>query len=146
WLEKLDREHDNLRAVLQWSLDEPGQERQGLQLAARLWRFWEIHGHLAEGRAWLEQFLQLTEGEVSALRADAYTGAGILAFMLGDQAGASVLHERSLELHREVGDADGIAFAANNLANAAVIAGDYATARQLYQLVLTWARGRGDPP
>lgn len=145
WLERLDREHDNLRAVLQWSMEEPGQERQGLQLAAGLWRFWEIHGHLAQGRAWLEHFLQLTEGEVSALRADAYTGAGILAFMLGDQAGASVLHERSLELHRELGDADGIAFAANNLANAAVLSGDYATARRLYQTVVDWGRERNDP-
>ena len=144
-LGRLDREHDNLRAVLQWSLDEPGQERQGLQLAAGLWRFWEIHGHLSEGRAWLEHFLNVTEGEVSALRADVYTGAGILAFMLGDQAAASVLHERSLELHREVGDADGIAFAANNLANAAVLSGDYTTARQLYQMVLDWARDRDDP-
>jgi predicted ATPase/class 3 adenylate cyclase len=144
WLERLDREHDNLRAVLQWSLDEPGEERQGLVLAAGLWRFWEIHGHLAQGRAWLEHFLQLTEGEVSALRADAYTGAGILAFMLGDQSGASVLHERSLELHRELGDSDGIAFAANNLANAAVLSGDYATARRLYQTVVDWAEERGD--
>jgi len=145
WLERLDREHDNLRAVLQWSLDEPGEERQGLQLAAGLWRFWEIHGHLAQGRAWLEHFLQLTEGEVSALRADAYTGAGILAFMLGDQSGGSVLHERSLELHRELGDSDGIAFAANNLANAAVLSGDYATARRLYETVVAWARERNDP-
>ena len=138
-------EHDNLRAVLQWSMEEPGEERQGLQLAAGLWRFWEIHGHLAQGRAWLEHFLQLTEGEVSALRADAYTGAGILAFMLGDQAGASLLHERSLELHRELGDSDGIAFAANNLANAAVLSGDYATARRLYQTVVDWATERNDP-
>jgi predicted ATPase/class 3 adenylate cyclase len=145
WLERLDREHDNLRAVLQWSLDEPGAERQGLQLAAGLWRFWEIHGHLEDGRAWLERFLQLTEGEVSALRADAYTGAGILAFMLGDQAGGSVLHERSLELHRELGDSDGIAFAANNLANAAVISGDYAAARRLYETVVAWARETKDP-
>src|SRR5437588_385265 len=145
WLERLDREHDNLRAVLQWSMEEPGEERQGLQLAAGLWRFWEIHGHLAQGRAWLEHFLQLTEGEVSALRADAYTGAGILAFMLGDQAAASLLHERSLELHRELGDSDGIAFAANNLANAAVLSGDYATARRLYQTVVDWATERNDP-
>lgn len=145
WLARLDREHDNLRAVLQWSMDEPGEARQGLQLAAGLWRFWEIHGHLEDGRAWLERFLQLTEGEVSALRADAYTGAGILAFMLGDQAAASVLHERSLELHREVGDSDGIAFAANNLANAAVLSGDYATARRLYQTVVDWAKERDDP-
>jgi predicted ATPase/class 3 adenylate cyclase len=144
WLERLDREHDNLRAALQWSLDEPGEQREGLQLAAGLWRFWEIRGHLAEGRVWLEAFLAATAGEVSALQADAYTGAGILAFMLGDHAGASALHARSLELHRQVGGADGIAFAANNLANAAVLSGDYATARELYENVISWARERGD--
>jgi len=145
WLQRLDAEHDNLRAALQWSLDEPGEGRQGLQLAAGLWRFWEIRGHLAEGRVWLEAFLQATAGEVSALQADAYTGAGILAFMLGDHEGASALHQRSLELHRQVGGPDGIAFAANNLANAAVLSGDYATARQLYETVISWARERADP-
>jgi predicted ATPase/class 3 adenylate cyclase len=144
-LERLDREHDNLRAALQWSLDEPNEEREGLRLAAGLWRFWEIHGHLAEGRRWLELFLEATGGEVSALQADAYTGAGILAFMLGDHTAASALHERSLELHRQVGDPDGIAFAANNLANAAVLSGDYANARRLYETVIPWARDRGDP-
>src|SRR6476660_1674411 len=66
--------------------------------------------------------------------------------MLGDQAGASVLHERSLELHRELGDSDGIAFAANNLANAAVLSGDYATARRLYQTVVDWATARSTTP
>jgi len=145
WIERIAREHDNLRAALQWSLDEPGEERAGLHLAAGLWRFWEIHGHLAEGRSWLERFLDATSGEVSALRADAYTGAGILAFMLGDQAGASELHRQSLELHRQVGDADGIAFAANNLANAAVLSGEYAEATELYEQVIPWARERGDP-
>ncbi len=144
WLQRLDREHDNLRTALQWSLDEPGEEREGLHLAAGLWRFWEIHGHLAEGRGWLERFLQATSGEISALQADAYTGAGILAFMLGDQAGASALHERSLELHRQVGDPNGIALAANNLANAAALSGDYAAARRLYETVIPWARERGD--
>jgi len=144
-IERIDREHDNLRAALQWSLDAPGEEREGLRLAAGLWRFWEIHGHLEEGRGWLERFLEVTSGDVLALQADAYTGAGILAFMLGDHAAASALHERSLELHRQVGDPDGIAFAANNLANAAVLSGDYGAARQLYDTALPWARDRGDP-
>ena len=145
WLRRLDSEHDNLRAALQWSLDEPGEEREGLHLAAGLWRFWEIHGHLEEGRGWLERFLEATDGETSALRADAYTGAGILAFMLGDHAAASALHEASLKLHRDVGNPDGIAFAANNMANAAVLSGDYAAARHLYETALEWSRERGDP-
>jgi predicted ATPase/class 3 adenylate cyclase len=145
WLERLDTEHDNLRAALQWSLDEPGEQRDGLHLAAGMWRFWEIRGHLAEGRFWLESFLQATAGEVSSLQADAYTGAGILAFMLGDHQAASALHERSLELHRQVGGPEGIAFAANNLANAAVLSGDYANARRLYETSSAWAREQPDP-
>jgi predicted ATPase/class 3 adenylate cyclase/Tfp pilus assembly protein PilF len=145
WLQRLDTEHDNLRAALQWSLDEPGEQRDGLQLAAGMWRFWEIRGHLAEGRFWLESFLEATAGEVSPLQADAYTGAGILALMLGDHQAASALHERSLELHRQVGGPEGIAFAANNLANAAVLSGDYATARRLYETSYAWALDQPDP-
>jgi predicted ATPase/class 3 adenylate cyclase/Tfp pilus assembly protein PilF len=144
WLGRLEREHDNLRAALQWSLDEPDEQRAGLRLAAGLWRFWEIRGHLSEGRGWLERFLEATSGEVSSLQADAYTGAGILAFMLGDHAGASALHERSLALHRQVGDPAGMAMAANNLGNAAALSGDYSTARRLYEPGLAWSRERGD--
>ncbi len=146
WLRRLDREHDNLRAALQWSIDEPDEARTGLRLAAGLWRFWEIRGHLAEGLGWLQRLLAATDGEVSALRADAYTGAGILAFMQGDHAAAHGFHEQSLALHRRVGDYLGIAFAANNLANAAVLSGDYAAARRLYEPGLAWAREQGNLP
>ncbi|HET7026617.1 MAG TPA: tetratricopeptide repeat protein [Candidatus Limnocylindrales bacterium] len=144
WLERLDHEHDNLRAALQWSTDEPAESTAALRLAAGLWRFWEIRGHIAEGRSWLEQALAQTDGEVSALRADAFTGAGILAFMQGDHAAAHEFHEQSLALHREVGDYMGIAFAANNLANAAVLSGDYAAARRLYEPGLAWARSQSN--
>ena len=144
WIDRLEHEHDNLRAALQWSSDEPGEATAALQLAAGLWRFWELRGHLGEGRRWLEAALRATDGEVSALRADAYTGAGILAFMQGDHAAAHEFHEQSLDLHRRVGDYVGIAFAANNLANAAVLSGDYAAARRLYEPGLAWARGQGN--
>ncbi|HEU4672291.1 MAG TPA: tetratricopeptide repeat protein [Candidatus Limnocylindrales bacterium] len=144
WLERLDREHDNLRAALQWSIDEAEEAHAALQLAAGLWRFWEIRGHVAEGRSWLQRTLAATDGEVSALRADAYTGAGILAFMQGDHEAAHGFHEQSLALHRRVGDYAGIAFAANNLANAAVLSGDYAAARRLYEPGLAWARAQGN--
>jgi predicted ATPase/class 3 adenylate cyclase len=143
WLQRLDREHDNLRAALQWSTDEAEETHAALQLAAGLWRFWEMRGHLAEGRSWLERTLAATDGEVSAQRADAYTGAGILAFMQGDHDAAHRFHEQSLALHRRVGDYAGIAFAANNLANAALLSGDYAAARRLYEPGLAWARAQG---
>ena len=76
WLRRLDREHDDLRAALEWCLDQPGEDQAGLRIAAGLWRYWEIRGHLTEGRGWLERMLEAVGDDVSPLRANALTGAG----------------------------------------------------------------------
>ncbi len=136
WLERLEGEHDNLRAALAWSEDTPDEHEAGLRLATGLWRFWEIRGYLEEGRSWLERFLRPSTGEVSVRRADALTGAGILALMQGDHAAAFVFHEESLEIQRAIGDQTAISYALNNLANAAIEQGQYARARELYQETL----------
>lgn len=68
WLELLEREHDNLRAVLQWSLERGGDEEpkaaqeMALRLAGALWLFWYAHGHLNEGKALLERVLAGSQG------------------------------------------------------------------------------------
>jgi predicted ATPase/DNA-binding SARP family transcriptional activator len=80
WLDRLEREHDNLRAALARCLATAGQAELGLRLAARLGWFWYLHGHLSEGRRWLQQALAQTEHwEHSALRAQAVWIAGALA-------------------------------------------------------------------
>ncbi len=144
WLLRLDREHDDLRAALEWCLDQPDEGRSGLRIAAGLWRYWEIRGHLTEGRGWLARMVEAVGDEVSALRANALTGAGNLAFMQGDYRAASTFHEASLALHRRIGDRQSIAYAANNLANAAVQLGDNAQARTLYEEAIALARELGD--
>ncbi len=144
WLRRLDREHDDLRAVLEWCLDQPGEGQSGLQIAAGLWRYWEIRGHLTEGRGWLERMVAAVGGEVSPLRANALTGAGNLAFMQGDFQAASNFHEASLTLHRQMGDPQSIAYAANNLANTVVQLGDHARARALYGETIELVRELGD--
>jgi tetratricopeptide (TPR) repeat protein len=144
WLRRLDREHDDLRAALEWCLDQPDEGAAGLRIAAGLWRFWEIRGHLTEGRGWLERMVEAVGEDVSPLRANALTGAGSLAFMQGDFQAASTFHEASLALHREMGDRQSVAYAANNLANTAVQLGDHARARALYEETIALARELGD--
>src|SRR5215211_1823569 len=53
WLERLEAEHDNLRAALSRILDR-GEGAVALRLAPRLWRFWWLRGYPKEGRSWLE--------------------------------------------------------------------------------------------
>ncbi len=144
WLGRLDAEHDDLRAVLEWCLDQPGEGATGLGIAAGLWRYWEIRGHLAEGRGWLERMIGAAGGEVTPLRANALTGAGNLAFMQGDYHAASAFHEGSLTLHRLMGDPQSIAYAANNLANTVLQLGDLDRARGLYEEAIALARELGD--
>jgi predicted ATPase/class 3 adenylate cyclase len=69
WLARLEAEHDNLRTALEWY--KTADPERCLRLACALWRFWEMHSHLSEGRAWLRDLLQLSSGAPAALRARA---------------------------------------------------------------------------
>ena len=143
-LRRLDLEHEDIRAALGWCLDQPGEGRAGLRMAAGLWRYWEIRGYLSEGRRWLERMMDAVGNESSSLRANALTGAGNLAFMQGDFRAASSFHEGSLALHRQLGDRQSVAYAANNLANTALQLGEHDRARALYEETLELTRELGD--
>ena len=85
WLRRLELEHDNIRAALQWSFAE-GDPALGLTLAARAGQFWYLHGDISEGRRWLD--LAVISGPASASedRAIALDWAGYLAAEQGDDA------------------------------------------------------------
>jgi predicted ATPase len=93
WLKRLEREHDNLRAAMDWSLKQGKDKNEtqrhmeiALRLGGALRRFWQMHGHLKEGQTFLESALSASEGIVVSARARAKTllAAGTLASIQND--------------------------------------------------------------
>jgi non-specific serine/threonine protein kinase len=143
WLDRLEREHDNLRAALRWGIDAGDVERS-LRLGGALWRLWYVRGYFTEGRSWLAELLALP-GSVAptAERAKVLNGAGNLAYNQGDYAAAQALHEESLAIRRELGDQRGIAGSLNNLGLIARYRGEHATAHALLQEAIAIERQLG---
>ena len=122
WLDRLEAEHDNLRAALEWSLTSRNDTELGLQLTGALSHFWYVREHHNESRAWLERALQIGGG--SAARARVLVSAGRLAWFQGEFARVNSLVEESLTLYRQLGDDAGAAFAQLVLGRTAVSQGD----------------------
>ena len=131
WLDRLDREKDNLRAALHWTLDRVEIET-ATRLGAALWRFWERRGYLSEGRSHLASILALSPSPASlAARCGALTGAGVLAALQGDYDQAIRHSEDALAGWRQLGDHRGIARSLLCLAAVARYRDDFAGAESL---------------
>jgi predicted ATPase/class 3 adenylate cyclase len=133
WLEELELEHDNLRASLRWAI-ELGHAADGLRLVGALWRFWHLHGHLAEGRRWAEEILALpaSSGRTSD-RAGALTALGGLAYWQEDVPAFRGAYEEALAIARGLGDRSGEAEGMYNLAYAPAYEGDLAGAVRMFE-------------
>ncbi|MCD6033920.1 MAG: hypothetical protein K0S78_6106, partial [Thermomicrobiales bacterium] len=143
WLDRLESDHDNLRAALEW-LRARGDGERAVTLAAALWRFWWLRGHVAEGREQLEAALTVDGSTASAARATALDGAGVLAETQGDYDRAEALSREALVLSRESGDKSGTARALGNLGVVAIDRGDDDQATTFLEESLMLARNTGD--
>jgi len=144
WLDRLETEHDNLRAALRW-VRASGEAETGLRLGGALWWFWYVRGYYLEGRERLAELLALpgAAGRTAA-RAKVLNGAGVMAWAQGDYAPARTLHEESLAIRRELGDRRDIARSLNNLGILSYRQGDYTAARSFYEESLAILRELGD--
>ncbi|MGQ0569585.1 MAG: ATP-binding protein [Armatimonadota bacterium] len=148
WMDRLEIEHDNLRAALELSLGNSDADA-GLRLAGALWRFWQVRGFWTEGRQWLEAMLAAASDSVhapcgKALRAKALTAAAALAQYQGDYERAVALAEESLASQQERGDKQGIAASLNILGNVMYEKGNYRAARKFHEESLACGREVGD--
>ncbi|HEX5501071.1 MAG TPA: tetratricopeptide repeat protein [Thermomicrobiales bacterium] len=144
WRARLDAEHDNLRAALDWLLRRAADPAAGLRLAGALAPFWEARGHLREGRAWLEGAARRAPGAPDAWRARVLALAGRLAFRQGDYPAARALSGEGLALARRAGDRRQAAQALANLGNVAWQVGDHTAAQAHNAASLALGRELGD--
>jgi tetratricopeptide (TPR) repeat protein len=114
WLDRLDRDHENVQAALRWAIDA-GESHRGMRAAASVWRFWHLRGHVAEGLAWLERLLASPVGQ-TAVRAKAEDAAGSLSYWQGNVPKTERHYREALAVYRELGDRHGIAQATYDLA------------------------------
>lgn len=111
-LNLLEAEHSNLRAVLQWCMETDGEEHTGVELAGRLFWFWNLRSYFEEGRRWASEFVNKTEalGDTEA-RARALYCDGGLGFLEGHYDQAHEALTRSVEMWRRLGNDSGLGYA-----------------------------------
>ena len=144
WMDRLEGEHDGLRAAFSWFL-EHAKGAEAIQLAADLWEFQEERGHADEARAWLAKALSSPGAEPrSVTRARALYGAGILAFRKLDEDTAQRSFEECLAIAREHDDVRLIVRAPMGLARVALRRGDTREVRRRSEESLAVARERGE--
>jgi non-specific serine/threonine protein kinase len=143
WLTRLEGEHDNLRAALQWCLDTDKSEA-ALRLSGALSRFWLVRGYLVEGFEWLDRVL-VSAGSSghTRWRAKALAGAGFLALFQGKQEIAWQLGTSAVALWCELGDQGRIAFALQLLAPLAERQG-YTELRMFRQRAIAHSQAAGN--
>ena len=153
WLERLDDEHDNIRAALAFGTHQtpqgPGRMQadaeQTLRLAAAMGDYWRLKGHLTEGRDWLNLALaQEGANEPSKARADALRWAGMLARDQSDHPSTRACDEESLRLYRRLGEEEGIAMVLSSMGLTAWCQGDFAAASSLQEDALAISRKLGN--
>jgi predicted ATPase/transcriptional regulator with XRE-family HTH domain len=113
WMERLEHEHDNLQAALEWALESdrtaPDRDEKALRLSGVLRWFWRMRGHFHEGLSWLTRSLQQHPERQTAARAVALLGKSQLVNALGDLGAARLPAEESAAIYRDLGDQHGLA-------------------------------------
>jgi non-specific serine/threonine protein kinase len=144
-IDRLEREHDNLRAALKWSLREPDAAEIGMRIAGALGRFWSSRDYLAEGRQWVESFLALPEAAgPTALRARVLNTGAALADNQNDWAAVRAYCVERIGIKQRLGDTTNVSGNYVLLAKAASAEEDFDAARDLLETGIAVARAAGD--
>ncbi|HMQ32981.1 MAG TPA: helix-turn-helix domain-containing protein [Chloroflexaceae bacterium] len=144
WLERLEREHDNLRAALAWAAATPSRVEHGVRLAQALMPFWWRNNHLHEARRWLELLLAQSGGAAPTIRAQLLRALASASSPLGEYESARGWLEESLAIARELDDERGVGAALHLLSEVAFASGDRVSGIDYAEQALPRLRASGD--
>ncbi len=142
WLDRLETEHDNLRAALRWVLEN--EPEKAARMAAAMRQFWSNRSYLNEGRQWLEAALERNGATPSAAHFKLLNALSLMARNQGDHAAAGRFSQESLELSRAANDLPQIVLSCHAGAGLASREGDFATAGKLLEEALEISRKLND--
>ena len=147
WLDRLEMDYDNFRAAFDWAQSK-GDSLRAMSLGSAFWRYWQMRGHLREGRARLEAVLSMPSSrEHVEERAMALEAAGGIAYWQGDMPETQTFYDESLALVRQGGNPERIANALYNDSFPSNVTGkDIPKARALLDEALPIYRQLGDEP
>jgi predicted ATPase/class 3 adenylate cyclase len=129
WLDRLEREDDNLRAAL-GAAEGIGMLDEALVAAGSIWRFWQQRGRFAEARSIFDRLLA-ARGAAPTARAKALSGAGGIAYWQADYEPMAHWYTEARELYESAGDKAGLAGALFNEAFVPFMSGDHSAAAEL---------------
>lgn len=142
WLNRLEEEHDNIRAAIRWSLEHDAEI--AARLAASVKVFWTVRGHLTEGEERLKKILKKSDDYPLSVRFKLLNGLGVIMRQRGDFDAAKKAYEESLNEAKAVTDLRQIALSSRGLGLMAYHQGDLATALKFYQEGLEISRELND--
>jgi len=146
WLNRIEQEHNNIRAALEWAFDPSAQSErveEGICLLTSIDRFWAARGHILEGITWVERGLRACPTPCLA-RAQALRFAGVLYNHGEDSQTAIAFLEESLSIARQLNDETWQANALDTLGDVGWRFGDFEKARAYYAESLDLYRKGGD--
>ncbi|HLO35073.1 MAG TPA: hypothetical protein VK194_03290, partial [Candidatus Deferrimicrobium sp.] len=114
WLGRLERDHDNVRAVLDRAV-AAGDGTNAIRLGFAMWRYWQKRGHLAEARRRLQAMADAPwSRENPVLRARLMEALGGVAWWQADLSAMAPAYAEALRIWEELGDEREIANALYN--------------------------------
>jgi predicted ATPase/DNA-binding SARP family transcriptional activator len=131
WLDRIQPEHDNIRAALAWSI--AADPELALRLASSLRLFWEVRGHFSEGGRWLEEALERAIDVSPLVRLWAVSASGAIAFRVGEHELARERFTAALELSRELEDELWVARALSDVGTVAAVLEEFDEASVLLE-------------